>query len=376
MNWFFNKRTINDVTITGADFGSLLLGAVLSVIDEVVVYYDADFTIKIFNKAAERLCGINAKEVIDKQFSLEQARQSSSRVLAYIMFPSLATTVVRQSAEGEYPHIVDVIIDEPPRALQVTLDRIRNTDGAIVGFVKVVRDRTSEKTAALAQHEFITVAAHQLRTPATAVNWALDTIAQTPALSAEAQESVRLGQQAAKNLLKIIEDVLNIAQVEGGDRGYQLQKTDLVEFFDRVLATADPIAREYQVKVYLERPSEPMWALIDAAKLSLAVSNLIDNAVKYNVPNGEVVVSMTVVDDGFIKMAIKDTGVGIPEDEAKNLFQKFFRGSNVSKMKAEGSGLGLYLAKKVVERHGGKIWMESVEGRGTTFFFTLPVVSG
>lgn len=365
MSWFSVNNSNNEKPVFVTPEPGLLL-RLLSVLTEAVIYYDADFVIRIFNPAAELLCGITAQEVIGKKFSVDQAKQSSSRVLAAIMFPSLATTVVRQSAEGEYPHVVDIMLDEPQQALRITLDR---SDG---GFIKIIRNRTDEQAVGVAQHEFITVAAHQLRTPATAVMWALDAVAGVSGLPAEASEPLRLGQQSAKNLLKIIEDVLNIAQVEATDRGYQLQKTDLVQFFDQVLATAEPVAREYQVKVYLERPGEPILAQVDAMKLGVAVSNLIDNAIKYNVPNGEVVVSLSKTADGFTQVAIKDTGVGIPEAEAKNLFQKFFRGSNVSKMKAEGSGLGLYLAKKVIDRHGGKIWAESVEERGTTFFFTLP----
>mgnify|MGYP001566327055 CR=1 FL=1 len=150
---------------------------------------------------------------------------------------------------------------------------------------------------------------------------------------------------------------------------------DLVEFLDKLLAEAAVVARAHQVEVYLERSQDKeIKVSIDPVRLGLAVSNLIDNAIKYNVPNGQVMVAVERK-DGMVQVAIKDTGVGIPEEDLPKLFTRFFRAANVAKFSVDGSGLGLYIVKNIINEHQGKIWVESVLNRGSTFYFTLPLKS-
>ena len=353
-----------------------VLDSLLTSTTDAVIFYNTEFQILIFNRSAEDLFGLSADQVVGKSFSLEKARQGPSKLLANVMFPSLAPTFVRQSSEGIYPQIVDLSLDDPPAELRIFLNKVLNEVGETIGFVKVIHDQTREKELLQSQKDFLTIAAHQLRTPGTAVNWAFEALANNQSLGKESKDFVNTGHMAAKNLMKIINDLLNITQIEEGKFNYQFQEIDLVNFFDNLLAEAEPIAKEYQVKVYLDKPAKSIKILADITKLSIAISNIIDNAMKYNIPNGEVVVKIENMPDSSVKISIKDTGVGIPEEEAKNLFNKFFRASNISKTKIEGSGLGLYIVKNVIEKHGGKIWAESVLGRGTTFFIVLPTNAG
>jgi signal transduction histidine kinase len=111
---------------------------------------------------------------------------------------------------------------------------------------------------------------------------------------------------------------------------------------------------------------------IDPEKISLVIENLLDNAIRYNLVGGTITISLDLKNDE-IEFSIEDSGIGIPESEKSNIFQKFFRASNALKKETEGSGLGLFVAKNIVEAHGGKIWFESEEGKGTTFHFTIPI---
>jgi len=109
------------------------------------------------------------------------------------------------------------------------------------------------------------------------------------------------------------------------------------------------------------------------AKLGMALSNILDNTIKYNIKNGQVTVNVErMKDKPFVKVTIKDTGVGIPGDQIQNLFKKFFRADNAIKFQTEGTGLGLFIARNIIRRHGGDIWAESELNRGTTIYFTLP----
>lgn len=368
--WFQNKEASTAASMASQE--KQILESLLNNVDDGVVFYDVGFKILIFNKAAEKIFDLPAGKIVGQNFSLEQAQQSSSnKLLAAVMFPSLAPTVARQTAEGVYPQVIDLILENPKRELRISLDKIFSGDNQMVGFVKIIRDKTKETNVSESQKEFVTLAAHRLRTPATAVSWSFDNLKNDPSISLESQETIRIGSLAGKSLLKIIDDLLNIAQIEKGGLDYNFQQINLIEFLDKLLAEADAIAKEYNVKVYLERPSNNILVWADAAKLSIAVSNLIDNAIKYNIANGEVAVRIEAMGD-FFQVSVKDNGIGITESELKNLFNKFFRGANIAQTKVAGSGLGLYIAKKIIERHGGKIWAESVVNRGTTFYFTLP----
>ena len=111
---------------------------------------------------------------------------------------------------------------------------------------------------------------------------------------------------------------------------------------------------------------------IDVEKMKLVVANLIENAIKYTTAGGKI--GVTIVQKGdVLEVAVKDSGMGIMKDQQTRIFTKYFRGANAIKMETEGTGLGLFIAKNIVETHGGKIWFASEEGKGTTFFFTVPV---
>lgn len=346
--------------------------AVAENIDEALIAYDADFTMRVFNARAEDMFGIKAADIIGKQFSLDKAQEPAWSALAPIIYSSLAPTVVRMPEMRGTAQAVKVILDDPHKEFFISTSRVAGPDGA-QGFMKIVRDMTREAGLIKSKSDFITIAAHELRTPATAINWTFENLEKEKALSPEAGEAVRVGHAAAQNLLQIITNLLNAAQMEEGKFGYAFQRINLVEFLDGLLAQAIPIARQYGIDVYFERP--PASSVIvsgDPVKLGLAIGNLIDNAIKYNAAGGRVVGSITL-SEGNAEVRVQDTGMGIPEADISRLFEKFFRAGNAKGAAVQGSGLGLYLVKNIIEGHKGRVWVESVLGRGTVFHFTLPL---
>jgi two-component system sensor histidine kinase VicK len=179
---------------------------------------------------------------------------------------------------------------------------------------------------------------------------------------------------ASQNLLRRIEDLLNIAKMEDGQFGYQFEDADIVDYVGKLLSDVLPAARKAGVKIYFDRPTEPMpHVSIDPKHLSLAVTNLLENAIRYNVENGEVTVKIDkMADKPFVVVSVKDTGIGVPPEALAKLFTKFYRADNAVKSQTEGSGLGLYIAKNIITAHGGQIWAESELNRGTTISFALP----
>ena len=348
---------------------------IITSMNDGALVYDQDFIVTLFNRAAGEIFSLSAQEIIGRKLTPESVRDPKLSVLAKVIFQSLAPRIIRRSAEGEYPQVVDISFDEPQLELRVSTDRLLDENGNVAGFLKIIRDRTREVELVRAKSDFITVAAHQLRTPLSAVSWALQSLV-SEKLEDGQKEIVNTGLAAANNLLKIVEDLLNVAKIEEGKFGYNFQKTDLVLFLRSIINQAMPVAKEYQVKLFMEPAEQQITADIDPERLALVVINLLENGIKYNIPSGQVVVSAFLrPDEPFVQVDVRDTGIGMSQETLNKLFTKFFRGENVAVKETEGSGLGLFMAKNIVRRHGGQIWAESEINRGTTFHFTLPLES-
>lgn len=350
------------------------LTSIISNLNIGVIAYDPNFRILIFNRAAEEIFGLKAEEIIGVVFNLEKSRGPQFKLLAQIIYPSLAPLVIRRSEPGVYPQVSDLSFEEPKIELRITSNKIIDSTGYLLGFVKLVHNRTREIEIMRAKSEFITIAAHQLRTPSTSIQWALESLSKDGSLTTEQKEITNNGLGATANLLKIINDLLDVAKIEEGRFGYQFENINIVSFLEETLAELMSLAKQVGVKLYFQKPAEPsIVVFVDPQKLKMVILNLIDNAIRYNVPNGEVIVGLErVKSQPYIQISIKDTGIGIPADQINKLFAKFFRAENAVKAVPGGLGLGLYVVKNIIKRHGGEIWVESELNRGTTFYFTIP----
>jgi len=348
------------------------LNSIITNLSDGVVVYNNDFKILIFNNAAESIFGIQREQVIGQSFGPERAGEPNFRLLTQTIFPSLAPKVVRQSEPGAYPQVIDISFAE--HEIRVSTDRLLDDKGQVVGFVKLIQDRTREIELLKSKSEFITIAAHQLRTPLTAVNWIFEGFSTSEDLGPEDRELAGNGLTATRKLLKIVNDLLDVSKIEEGRFGYNFEQADLVAFISELLINAQAVAKEYGVKLYFDKGGELTLPIhIDKNRLGLALSNLVDNAIRYNIKNGSVTVTIKrVPEKPYIEISVKDSGIGIPPQNMPKVFSKFFRAENVLKRETEGSGLGLFITKNIINRHGGTIWAESVIDRGTTFFFTLP----
>jgi len=350
------------------------LKAIVGSMDDAILAYDENFKMLFFNAAAERIFGVSAGAVLGLVITPQDGEKPLMRRLVQTAFPSLAPTMVPRSPAGEYPQIIDVTFDAPEIYLRTVTSPIYNDSGRVFGFMKLIHDRTREVTLLKSKSEFITVASHQLRTPLTRVSWALQALSGDAEIKEESKNLISNALEAATQLSEIIDDLLNVSKIEEGRFGYEFQKMNPSEFLEKIVADAASQARRVGVKIYFEKFKEPLPdAFIDEKKLKMAMINLLDNGVRYNVKNGEVKVSIAPAEEsGFLEITVKDTGIGIPESEKEKLFSKFFRASNAAKYAPDGSGLGLYIIQNIIASHGGKIWVESEENRGTTLHVTIP----
>jgi len=240
--------------------------------------------------------------------------------------------------------------------------------------MKIIHDETREKNILESKSEFISVAAHQLRTPLTAIKWTLEHIINNTSdevLKKVAEE----GHEVSQRTLKIVDDLLDASKMEQGRFGFNFQTIILGDFLGQVIEQLGSVSKELGIKINLQEAGEALSVRADPDRLGAAFFNIIDNAIRYNTEGGSVSVNYDRSESGSqVIVKISDTGVGIPQKELTRLFSKFYRGSNVSNLHPNGSGLGLYITKNIIEASGGKIRVESEQHRGTTFYITLPLV--
>lgn len=350
------------------------LRSVVLNLEDATVVYDRNFKILFFNPSAEKLFNLEFKDVVGTVVTPQDIEVEGRQRLVQVIYPSLAPSIATRSKAGVYPQIVDLSFEDPDMELRVLTSPIGDKSGGILGFMKVIHDRTREQFLLRSKSEFVTVASHQLRGPVTNINWALETLGKDQSVNEDSRALVDNALKAGQQLLKIIEDLINIAKIEEGRFGYNFEPTDLSQFINNILGQVTPQARRASIKIFFDRPKEPLpEVMINREKMTMVFYNFLDNAIRYNVQNGEVVVKIEqVLNEPFVQVMVKDTGIGIPSNEIDKIFGKFFRADNALKFQTEGSGLGLYINKNIVVAHGGKIWAESEMNRGTAFYFTLP----
>ncbi|MEK7093831.1 MAG: ATP-binding protein [Patescibacteria group bacterium] len=349
------------------------LKEILMNLEDALIVYDKEFKIIFFNPASEKLFHLKKDQVIGKVMTPQSASNGVLKLLTQVVFTSLAPVMVSRSEAGAYPQVTDLSWEDPFLSLRTSTMQLRDEAGNIVGFMKIVRDRTREISLLKAKNEFISVASHQLRTPVTNIKWSLESMAADPGIPESAKGFLESALEGEKLLLAVVEDLLSTSKIEEGRFGYEMKETDLVDFISQILPLALSEAEQAGVKLYFDRPTETIpKVFMDPGKITMVLENLLDNALRYNVKDGDVTVRLVKVpNQPFIEVQVKDTGVGIPQSAADKLFTKFFRAENVTKSQTTGTGLGLYIARNIIQAHGGKIWAESEENRGTTMHFTL-----
>ncbi len=226
--------------------------------------------------------------------------------------------------------------------------------------------------------DFISVAAHQLRTPLSGVKWVLKLLldGDLGAINDDQKGMLKRGYETNEKMIQLVNDLLNVSRIENGKFGYKFEKNDFMKLLNTLIENTVLLSKERNIEVRLENHAGTVPDfMFDPEKLLIALQNIVDNAMKYTLPGGKVTIVVERQGD-YIEVKVSDTGVGIPKDDVAKLFSKFFRAANVIHLQTDGSGLGLFIVKSIIMRHGGQIWVDSVEGKGTTFTVVVPVVEG
>lgn len=221
-----------------------------------------------------------------------------------------------------------------------------------------------------AKDEFISMASHQLRTPLTTVKGYLSMMLEgdTGKLTKEQSKVADAAFFSAERMVSLITDLLNVSRMNTGKFVIEPSEIDMIKMIKEEAKQLENVAKNRKVNLQVELPEECPTVWLDDNKIRQVIMNFADNAIYYTPENGTVTISL-VVDSDKLELRVKDTGIGVPEAEKKNLFTKFYRATNAKDQRPDGTGLGLFMAKKVISAQGGTIVFESKQGQGSTFGF-------
>jgi signal transduction histidine kinase len=306
----------------------------------------------------------------------------------------LATLRVLQTGESVYhyqetivhrdgttlPLLVNAVAIDP-RVLELYSQEEKTGDSEIPepAVIVVQQDVTALKEAERLKDEFIGIAAHELRTPLAVVKgFAQTLIVQTahgkgPELADWQLEAIKDIDQATSRLVELTEDLLDVTRLQAGRLQLQFEPTDLVALVQRIVKRFRVTTERHQIAV--ETAEDNIVVTIDPRRIEQVVSNLIGNAIKYSPAGGNI--EVTVLEDkraNTALLSVHDYGIGIPAYQQSRIFSRFMRADNANAHNIGGTGLGLYLCRELIERHDGRIWFESVEGQGSTFYVSLPLL--
>lgn len=225
-----------------------------------------------------------------------------------------------------------------------------------------------------AKNEFISMASHQLRTPLTSIKGYLDMMLEGDLgkISPTQRAVLREAFSSSERMVRLINDFLNVSRLQTGKFTIDKQSVDIAQILRDEVSLLKVVADQRSVEMVLKIDKKIPSLAVDSEKIRQVMLNMIDNAIYYSSPHKKVVI--TLKSSGkMIEFSVKDSGIGVPKSEQANLFGKFFRGTNAKKRRPDGTGVGLFLAKKVILSHDGEMIFESEEGKGSTFGFKLPV---
>ena len=343
--------------------------AVLNAANDGIAMLDTDGCFVLVNRRFGELLGTRAPLLL--HHTLEEARPLLIEKLSHRL-AALAPTETRAVSEEI------IALDEPDRRfLQFYTAPVAGVDGSeVIGRIIALRDITRERELDKMKTDFISVVSHELRTPLTSIKGYTDLLLSGAAGDNSEIQAEFLGiiQLSTTRLSNLINDILDISRIESGTLKIKHEPIDyrhlVADTLRLMKAAAD--AKDVSMDAALPETIPPVRG--DADKVTQVLTNLVSNAIKYTPEGGWVKVSLEVTGDTSVTTCVADSGIGVaPEDQPK-LFQKFFRADNSSTREAGGTGLGLVIAKTLIELMGGTIWLESEPNRGSKFYFTLPLL--
>jgi PAS domain S-box-containing protein len=333
--------------------------AILANIADGIVAVDREERIVLWNAMAEQITGVPASEALGRRVPEVLQRDLSAD-------PG--------KPPGERP--VPILRGGKEVWLSLTEAVMLDPTGAVGGRIFAFRDVSSERVVEQMKSDFVATVSHELRTPLTSIYGFAETLMRSDVEFSDSERTTFLGYIASESerLIRIVDDLLNVARLEAGALGLTLTSTDVGEVAHESLARVDEHERNgHRFSVEIEPGA--IYVRADREKLGQILQNLVDNAVKFSPQGGAITITARRRSD-TAEISVSDEGTGISRSEQQRIFTKFYRAEDAARSGVQGTGLGLFLARGLVVAMGGRIWVDSQEGRGSSFTFELPLADG
>ena len=288
---------------------------------------------------------------------------------------------VRQLVNSEQKEmILDMSNSGSNLILNAYFSPIQRESGFVSGLVCVLHDVTSQQKEEQERKEFVSNVSHELRTPLTSVKSYVEALSDGAWQDKEiAPQFLKVVQDETERMIRMINDLLSLSRMDAGTTKLNLEYVNINELFNYILnrfdmiikKEEDPKKKKYTIKRFFTK--KDLWVEIDTDKFTQVIDNIMNNAIKYS-PDGGVITARLLETHNHVIMSISDQGLGIPRKDLSHIFDRFFRVDKARSRKQGGTGLGLAISKEVVNMLGGQIWVDSVEGKGSTFYISLPYV--
>ena len=347
------------------------LATIIESIADAVFVCDAQGNIVLLNSAARELMGQDvggrlrtlADYLRKLQVSYPDGRPVPLEELAITR--ALRGEVVHGLAErGTHrgqQRTFDILVSAVP---------LRDQAGAVVGAVEVLRDVTELAELDRLKDQFISVSAHELKTPVAIMKGYAQALLRTSeAVAPQRRKMLDAINRGADRIDRIVNDLLDVSRLQSGSLGLTMERIDLPELVEEVADRLALVAPKHRLRLV---HADPVVVQADRDRLEQVLVNLIDNAIRYSPKGGDLDLAVRVQGEEAV-VSVKDCGVGIPADKQARIFERFYRAHTGTPYDYGGMGVGLYISKEIVARHGGKMWFESEEGKGSTFYFSLPL---
>ena len=331
--------------------------AILANIADGIVAVNREGLVVLWNRAAEQITGVSAEDALGR---------APAEVLQRTLDSGSDTPV------GD--RLISVTRGREEVWLSVTEAVMRDPAGAVAGRIFAFRDISSDRLVEQMKSDFVSTVSHELRTPLTSIYGFAETLLRQDVLFGEEERRTFLGYIASESqrLTGIVDALLNVARLDTGDLHVNIAPTDVPDVLGEMVETVRTGSPNGHHRFVVDFPDEPLAANADRDKLRQVFSILLDNALRYSPEGGTVTVGVERKHD-TVEVSVADEGIGIPRADQEQIFRKFYRGSDAqSRIGTGGTGLGLFIARGLVTAMGGRIWVESREGEGSTFAFELP----
>lgn len=322
------------------------------------------------------------KVVIINETALELLNLTQDKAVGYSILEILKIQehfTLRHLLETQEELILDFSTEDNEVTLRGEFSLIQRETGFISGLVCVLHDITEQEKVERERRDFVSNVSHELRTPLTSMRSYLEALNDGAWKDPDiAPRFLAVTQEETDRMIRMITDLLNLSRMDAGKDTFELEYVNINELFshvlnrfDMMLQSADKPVKPFVIK--RDFTKRDLWVEVDADKMIQVLDNIMNNAIKYS-PSGGTITCRLMETHNNIVISIADEGLGVPKKDIPHVFDRFFRVDKARARSMGGTGLGLAISKEVMQKHGGKIWLESIENKGSTFFISLPYV--